>query len=499
MPGSPEHPQGHLQLGDYRLVELIFESSVTRTYHAEQLSMDRVVLLERIKAGIELAPEVVENFLADVRAKAAVDHPGIGSVYEGVHDDEAVYYTRELLTGDDLEELHNGDQTFAPATIATFLRQVASAMDYYQTRQIATLALEPRHLVLGEHAVLRMANLAIAEASDQVVESPDCFLIADLFLDLLQRGAPGATRTSKLLTMMTGEHGTSLTWEQVEHTARKLEKELSEGAKVASLDRAMSKPWAGGRIKALVGMLTIGVMVAALGAGGFFLITRKARPKARDLSAMVEVPAGSYQTHGGKAGELKRFWIDAHEVSIAEYAEFMEALAGLPEGKRSAYDDPSQPAIKLDHDPDQWTLMYRAARTGKTLDGLALDLNHAVTGIDWWDAQAYANWKGGRLPTQEEWLAAAGDGILAPSDRGAVDELPGDVTAQGVYGLAGNVAEWIYAPARNPAFPMNAKGPLCCGASYLTPRNGVVARTWLATREIRRRDLGFRVIREAAP
>ena len=80
-----------------------------------------------------------------------------------------------------------------------------------------------------------------------------------------------------------------------------------------------------------------------------------------------------------------------------------------------------------------------------------------------------------------------------------MDELPGDVTSQGVYGLAGNVAEWIYAPARNPAFPMNAKGPLCCGASYLTPRNGVVARTWLATREIRRRDLGFRVIREAAP
>ena len=99
--------------------------------------------------------------------------------------------------------------------------------------------------------------------------------------DLLQRGSPGATRTSKLLTMMTGEHGTSLTWQQVAHTARKLEEELSEGAKVASLDRAKSESWAGGHIKAWAGMLTIGLTVAALCAGGFYLITRNARPKAR--------------------------------------------------------------------------------------------------------------------------------------------------------------------------------------------------------------------------
>lgn len=499
MPGSPEQSSSLPQLGDYRLVELISEGTVTRTYHAEQISMDRVVLLERIKEGIEVDPALVENFLADVRAKAAVDHPGIGSVYEGVHDDEVVYYTRELLPGDDLEELHNEGRTFSPANVAALLRQVASAMDYYAERDVATLALEPRHLVLGEHNVLRMANLAVAEPADAIQEGHDRFLMGELFLDLLERGSPGATRTSKLLTMMTGEDGTHLSWKQVAHTARKLEEELSEGAKVASLAQAGKKTSSGGYLKTVVGVLAIVLLVGALGAGGFFLTNRKPRPKARDLSAMVEIPAGTYQVPGAKPVQLNRFWIDAHEVSIDEYAEFLRVLASLPMSKRSAYDDPNQPAIKLDHEPDEWESMLNAARAGRPLDRLAHDPNYAVTRIDWWDAQAYANWKGGRLPTQEEWFAAAGDGNPEPSERGAVDELRGDVTPRGVHGLAGNVSEWIFEPTRNPAFPMNPKSPLCCGASFLSPRNGVQARTWLPSREIRRRDLGFRVVRDAAP
>ena len=53
-------------------------------------------------------------------------------------------------------------------------------MDYYQQRDIATLALELRHLVLGDLDVLRIANLAVAEEPDCVVEGHDRYLIAEL-------------------------------------------------------------------------------------------------------------------------------------------------------------------------------------------------------------------------------------------------------------------------------------------------------------------------------
>ena len=229
---------------------------------------------------------------------------------------------------------------------------------------------------------------------------------------------------------------------------------------------------------------------------------KRRAPEARDLSAMIAIPAGTYQNHAGKEVELDRFWIDAHEVTIAEYAAFLNALASLEESMRSAYDHITQPAIKLDHLPDDWPSVLSAARAGRNHDGLDLDLNCPVTRIDWWDAHAYANWKGGRLPTQEEWLAAATldrEEAISAGGWGPVDQSAGEVSRRRIHGLAGNVAEWSENPERNPAFPMNARSPLACGGTFLAPGGGVRARIWLNTREVRRRDVGFRLVRQVAP
>ena len=69
---------------------------------------------------------------------------------------------------------------------------------------------------------------------------------------------------------------------------------------------------------------------------------------------------------------------------------------------------------------------------------------HPVVGVSWKDADTFCGWIGGRLPTEADWKAAFGD----VGDAGGAGDGPAPVTSGrpnrlGLYGLAGNVKEWV--------------------------------------------------------
>jgi formylglycine-generating enzyme required for sulfatase activity len=110
---------------------------------------------------------------------------------------------------------------------------------------------------------------------------------------------------------------------------------------------------------------------------------------------MVLVSGGSFEMGRNDGDEYERpahtvsvqpFYIDVHEVTCAQYAKFVAAEKHAP--------------------PPTWP--------GGIYDPANALL--PVTGVSWDDAQAYAQWAGGRLPTEEEWeFAARGtDGRLYP-------------------------------------------------------------------------------------
>jgi formylglycine-generating enzyme required for sulfatase activity len=193
----------------------------------------------------------------------------------------------------------------------------------------------------------------------------------------------------------------------------------------------------------------------------------------RNLDEQVNIPAGEFLFGNGEPKNLPEFWIDKYEVTYGEYAKFVHALEQRPS---SDYDDPHQPRTQTwaMHKPPHWDIYYPCAVAGKPVHATPIDLNCPVMEVNYWDAYAYAKWKGRELPTEEEW-EKAGRGLKgfkypwgeefdpkkvnsgddfdpnSPNAKGKidgfnfwnpVDKIAGDKSPFGVMGMAGNVREW---------------------------------------------------------
>lgn len=482
-------------LGDYRLNEILEERDGEVVWLAEQASVGRPVML------IELTDSSRrEAFLANIRAKASVDHPLVGSVYEAVDDEGVCFAALEHIAGHSLADRLTAREAMRPADLAHIFRRTAEAMLQLGSRGLATDPLTPADIHFDNHGVVRLGNIVCAGAPDPDRSAADIASLGQMLTGLVADGLPGASRVLTVLAWMRGEGvERALTWEDIRSYGEQIEDQLRESKSTPSAPRTQAAP-SKSRTPAILGAI---VGVAALVAAVAILLPDRsvAPPKVEPtLPEAARIGAGPHPTPDGGTEKLPEFEIGACEVTIGEYLKFLQVLDRLDPDERDVFDLEGQPESKTGHEPDDWESMLAAARDGATWEGRAMDLFCPIVGIDWWDASAYCNWKGCRLPTQEEWFAALRAKVeqptaLKPATWGPVTGIGmNDRTPNGLRGMAGSVAEWTRRPAINPANPLGAKQIVIIGGSFLKPANGALTREWTDDRLQRRPDLGFRVV-----
>ncbi len=179
---------------------------------------------------------------------------------------------------------------------------------------------------------------------------------------------------------------------------------------------------------------------------------------------------------------LAGFSIDRYAVSVERFANFAETTGYKTEAERLGW---SYVFRALIDDPEQTDVIGQASRTDWWLgvkgaswwdpngNGERAKPEHPVTHISWHDATAFAEWAGGRLPSELEWEHAARGGTAnirypwgdeEPDDEtvfcniwqghfpdvntirdGYLGTAPVDAftpNAAGLYNMAGNVWEW---------------------------------------------------------
>lgn len=237
---------------------------------------------------------------------------------------------------------------------------------------------------------------------------------------------------------------------------------------------------------------------------------------------MVQIPEGAFimGNNGRPTGEgagdedeqpehkvfVKSFYIDVYETTNAHYKRFVDATGAEP--------------------PLLWRNgTYPPAK-----------INHPVVYVSWFDADAFCQWAGKRLPTEEEWEKAArgSDGRHFPwgtpfdfkkantpqywlakgieVSQGStlpVASFEEGKSPYGLYDMAGNVYEWVsnwYLPYPGNPFPnihYGMKNKVLRGGSWydcLSYGCGLSAPSYNRSRftpEIKNKGFGFRCAKDA--
>lgn len=194
---------------------------------------------------------------------------------------------------------------------------------------------------------------------------------------------------------------------------------------------------------------------------------------------------------------LADFGLEAETVTVARFAEFVAATGYVTEAERFGWTavffgdrQHLDAAAAAGSALPWWHRVEGACWRAPEGPGSSIEarLDHPVTQVSWADANAFAAWVGGRLPTEAEWEHAAragasrrrfpwgeqepdDDTILAniwqgsfPHRNTLADGYARTAPARsfepnplGFYNMAGNVWEWTHDPFRVRSLSMQAR------------------------------------------
>jgi serine/threonine protein kinase len=474
--------EGKLGAGGFAVVYLVRDVNLKRKLAVKVLSPDVIA-----------SHSVLERFKREAETIAQLSHPHIVPLHFIGQKDDLVYLVMQAIDGGSLAERMTREGQLPIEEAARIFSEVASALAHAHKRGVIHRDIKPQNVLLDaesgralvtDFGIARTAEGGNLTATGMVVGTPaylspeqvtgepsdhraDIYALGVMMYEMVSGQPPftGATPTAVLMKRLAGPPQPlralrpdvpQALEELVDACLATDPNERLQNA--ADITRALTghSPVSGGHTTSTrlrvtkkqqpsktlpfwigVGAVAVVTSVVALVMKG--PATPPAPPPLPSLdSGMVMIPAGTY-TIGSNTEHavakpahqvtLAAFGIDRYEVTVGEFRKFIDAgLASV--------------SLRKEGMPPQIP----------------------VTGVLWSEAASYCAWKhrdGGRLPTEEEWEAAARglDGRLYPwgntwdaeaANVGArsggaivtVGGYPKGRTREGVDDMIGNVWEW---------------------------------------------------------
>lgn len=148
------------QLGNYRLLRPLGQGAFAAVYLGEHLYLERLAAIKVLHMRMEASTH--EAFRREARTIAQLQHPHIISVHDFGIENQTPYLVMEYMPHGTLRSCHPKGTQLPCEQIVTYVRQIASALDYAHEQRVIHRDVKPENILLGTQDEVVLSDFGIA-------------------------------------------------------------------------------------------------------------------------------------------------------------------------------------------------------------------------------------------------------------------------------------------------------------------------------------------------
>lgn len=154
-------PPGHVVAERYRILDLLGVGQTAEVYLAEDLSLQRRVVVKVLLADLAAHEEVRRAFRDRIIRASTLSHSHLARVFDGGQESGAIFMISEYLSGGSFEDILRSERRLSVEESARLGRDVANALAYLHEHGFILGALSPSKLLFDDEGRVRVSDIAL--------------------------------------------------------------------------------------------------------------------------------------------------------------------------------------------------------------------------------------------------------------------------------------------------------------------------------------------------
>jgi eukaryotic-like serine/threonine-protein kinase len=149
--------------GRYEITGLIASGGMGEVFQARDRTLDRIVALKVLRAGVASDPDFIERFRREATAAGRLSHPNIVQVYDwGRGEDGSAYMAMEYVEGQNLREVIVANGKLGPAIAARIATQVCAALEHARRAGLVHRDVKPENILVTPDGRVKVADFGLS-------------------------------------------------------------------------------------------------------------------------------------------------------------------------------------------------------------------------------------------------------------------------------------------------------------------------------------------------